>query len=364
MLNSEKLKKIRKTKKVTQGQLAKQLGKSKIIIHLWESGKRNPGDSDIRMIAVILGISVSEISDLKDLGISEYNDTSISKELEKLDKIIKEIGDYPDLNIGLLSEINEKYTFYRNENIRLKKRLNGLNNTIDELSQIVFIKDRNYKYRVLNNAFMHMAGLQYKKEDIIGYKASDIFGLKEIQHILKYEQDVFKNRERLTNKQVIIPGSKGAKVGLLSITPILNDKNEVNEILCTINDITVLSEAIEKQNFFKKIINEMEDVVWIKSFNPVKYEFLSDSCEKIIGISKKDLTSNPNLIQKVIEPEVLKTKCSYSNGRIYFKPGVHKAKYIKPDGSSQLVESRIYATTNKKGEKILYGINRCLSEDG
>ena len=81
MLYSDKLKKIRKTKKITQGQLSKQLGKSKIIIHLWEAGKRNPGDSDIRMIAQILGISVSKISDLKDLGISQYNDISIYKEL-------------------------------------------------------------------------------------------------------------------------------------------------------------------------------------------------------------------------------------------------------------------------------------------
>jgi PAS domain S-box-containing protein len=347
MLYSEKLRKIRKAKKVTQAQLAILLGKSKIIIHCWETGKRNPCDSDIRMIAQILGINISEISNLKDLGRFKYNHIAISKELEKLNQIIKKVDDYPDLNIGLLSEINDKYIHYREENLRLKRRLMGLNNTIDELSHIMYIKGSNFKYKILNNAFLNMTGLQYRKEDIIGYKASDIFGLREIQNILKFEQEVFNNRERITNKQVSIPGSNGNKIGLLSITPIFNDKNEVNEILCTINDITGLAEAVEKQNFFRKIINQMEDVVWIKSFTPIKYEFLSDGCNKIIGIAKRDLIKNPNLILEVIHPDDLKGKCSYENGRVYFKPGVYKTRYIRPDGSIQLDYLGVSLTAQK-----------------
>jgi transcriptional regulator with XRE-family HTH domain len=79
MLYLEHLKKIRKSKKITQRQLAGMLGKSKIVVHCWETGKRNPCESDIRMIAQILEIRVSEISDLKEFKKTECSNTALTR---------------------------------------------------------------------------------------------------------------------------------------------------------------------------------------------------------------------------------------------------------------------------------------------
>jgi PAS domain S-box-containing protein len=259
-----------------------------------------------------------------------------------------------------LCEVKERYINYRKENEILKKRVSEINRTFDELSHIIYIKDSKLKYKSINNAFLQIAGLNFNEREVIGSSASDIFGFKEIKEVLEFEQHVLKYHEKIINKKIIIPKSNGKRTGLLSITPVFSEKNEIMELLCTINDITVLSEAIEKQELLKKIINNIEDVVWIKAFNPVRYIFISNGCEKLFGIPHHELMSNPNSILKVIHPDDIIGKCSYEDGRLYFKPGVYKARYIKTDGSIQVIESKIYETINKTGNKILYGINRCI----
>ena len=71
-LHVEKLKSVRKRKKITAEELAKMMGISRVTVGAWENAGRIPSEAKIRMLAKVLEIPVNEISDLDpDKTISE-----------------------------------------------------------------------------------------------------------------------------------------------------------------------------------------------------------------------------------------------------------------------------------------------------
>lgn len=65
-----KLKKIRKEQKITQGEIAKALNTTKATISRWESGKQEPSITLLKMLASFLSVS---IDDLTDFDIYDYS---------------------------------------------------------------------------------------------------------------------------------------------------------------------------------------------------------------------------------------------------------------------------------------------------
>ena len=72
---TDKLKKIRKDKKLTQTQLAALCGISRNSIVNWETGKSTPKVGDIEKLSAILGISPQELIN----NSTEIQDTAISE---------------------------------------------------------------------------------------------------------------------------------------------------------------------------------------------------------------------------------------------------------------------------------------------
>ena len=57
---------IRKSKKIQVITMAQAINRSYHAVHKWEKGERNPSAGDIRLMASVMGINPSEISDLDD----------------------------------------------------------------------------------------------------------------------------------------------------------------------------------------------------------------------------------------------------------------------------------------------------------
>lgn len=105
--SKEKLKKIRKEKKITQNQLASLIGKTRLTIARYENGEIIPSEKIIEKIAQVLGVDIIELSDTCYIkpqvwngvwhGLNEENDKIENLELFKLiqnvilkEKIIEE----------------------------------------------------------------------------------------------------------------------------------------------------------------------------------------------------------------------------------------------------------------------------------
>lgn len=57
----EHIRQARKSRGLTQAELAEQLGLSEMTVRRWESGQRSPRMEEIQKLAVVLGVPVTEL---------------------------------------------------------------------------------------------------------------------------------------------------------------------------------------------------------------------------------------------------------------------------------------------------------------
>ena len=109
-LHIEKLKTVRKRKKITAEELAKKMWISRITVGAWENAKRVPSEAKIRMLAKVLDIHVSEISDLApDKTISKINIAPLGSSISSILSGNKEkiINRQTNLVSGIMAMIKE-----------------------------------------------------------------------------------------------------------------------------------------------------------------------------------------------------------------------------------------------------------------
>ena len=142
MLYKQKLKLIRKSKKVTQEELGRVLGKTGDIIGYWEQGKRNPGESDIRMMSTYLNIPVQEISDLSEFQKLKKSKSSdfMDMKLKELDSLLEEYGDLPANIAYKISDLKDSIITYKSNNSRLRNRINKYDTMIQNIPFIPYSK--------------------------------------------------------------------------------------------------------------------------------------------------------------------------------------------------------------------------------
>jgi transcriptional regulator with XRE-family HTH domain len=234
----ERFHEIRKLKKITLKALADSLGRSYSAVRKWNTGERNPSPSDIRLIAMIMNISPVEISDLDDhislpdkSGINNSmkipKDIILEKHMNEVEHIIGDYGDIPADKIKNLIYLENYARETNSKNKLLSRQLNELQLTINNISVQIYVKDKRFRYKFVNNYFVKSVG-NYTHDEIINSTASDIFALKEIKQVMKFEQDVFSTKKPVINQKVFILGSKGKRIGLLNISHFGEPKCIVN----------------------------------------------------------------------------------------------------------------------------------------
>ena len=264
MFYPEKLRKIRKAKKVTQGDIAKALGKSKVIVSFWEQGRRNPGNSDIYMIAKYLDINVQEISDLQNMRTVSKSSASevIDMNIRELDNLIGDYGKLPENTLYKIQDLKTTLINYSNLNTRLKKALTRYNALIDNLFTIIYSKDTQLRYTYVNDTFLAMVSVEHSKERILGTHSYIYFGEDDIREIIQLEKKAILSKEKIVDAHVTIPGSHGRKIGLLNITPII-ENNSVKEIICSLRDVTEKYRNEKLRKELEIAINNLDQLVWI-----------------------------------------------------------------------------------------------------
>jgi len=213
---------------------------------------------------MLLGVRVSEISEYEDLpNINEIKEKKIGlKELtSEFDDVLNSSNNISSANIKSLNKILTETNRVISENKRLKKtnrRLKAQNSSINE---ILYIKDKNRIIRDLNNNFLFYIGKDYTREDVIGLKAIDIFGRKEIECIIPLENSVFEAGDSIRDQKVKIPGIGKTKHDLISIEPILDEFDNIVEIAVSIKDITDVIENITKLELLETVINKLDEQI-------------------------------------------------------------------------------------------------------
>ena len=357
----EKFKKLKKLKKITSVKLAELLGTTRQTIYAWENGLYSPKQSDILLICEILNITPEEISDI-------HSDNSYKK-IETLKKerlLLEEEKDLKELiNSKTLSDreaasiinITAKLNEYKNIHKRQVSLISNYERILNNIEQIVYVKDSNHKYKYVNESFLSITGTEAFKDEIKNISYSTIFEKTDYHELLKLEREVFKTGININNHKIFIPNTERRQIGLVNIIPKFeNSKQEVIEIIVTIKDITKLSYTMERQEQLTDIINSLDECVYIRTVSSFRnrYIFLSSTVENIYGYIPEDFYEDSELWHKLILEEDRKNLIKDETTG-YLPEGKWIYRIIRKDGKIRWLSNCVFYKTGISGNDIIFG---------
>jgi PAS domain S-box-containing protein len=357
----EQFRNIRKSKKISLKHVTNQIGKSYRTLLAWEKGERMPGESDIRILAQILSVDISEISSLEDFNQSK--NPYYYSSLNALDLVSRESsGDLSLEQKTYILKLKSELEHLSSE-IKMLKRVNRKQkNIIDSLHEIVYTKDNKLKFTDANPTLL--AYLEISLHEIIGKNNHDLFSSKDIEDLTAIEKHALNTGMRMVNKEITIPGSNGKKRGIFCVTPIHGDNDKVTGLVCSLKDITPFVTADKRMKMMDDVINRLTESVWIISFKPVShFLFMSKSIADIYGRTPDEFYKSYKLWQEIIHPDdkqMVLDKIKHNADSDFPRKTVYRI--LHKDGSVRWIESKSFKNYDDDDNDIIFGIIRDITE--
>ncbi|MCP4177495.1 MAG: PAS domain-containing protein [bacterium] len=292
---NDKFKVFRIEKKVPISVIAENFKKSRKTIWTWETGKVIPKPSEIIYLANLIGVEVSEISDLSHKRIS--NRSTIQLDTDEFTELSTEKRIYIENLKKQLKEVNLI-------NSKLNNKINSLSENIDNLQAFIYTKDNKHILSYINRSFLIYLGKDIN--ELLGKNFSHLFSYGDFSIIHNMERNVIDSGEKILNAEIDIPGSKNRLKGLLNISPIFNKDGRVESITSSILNITDTKIIKNKLLLLETCVSKLDEVFWIKqSFPDEKLLFLSDFISDIYSIDKNNIMNNLEVLLTMIHPEDL-----------------------------------------------------------
>jgi len=162
------------------------------------------------------------------------------------------------------------------------------NNVTDSIFLLDVVGER-FLFRSVNNSFLQTTGL--REEQVVGLFADDVIPEQSWSIVLAKYREAISDKKRVQWEEVTRYPT-GIKYGIVSITPIFDEKEVCTMLLGSVHDITATREAaaelMEMNERFLHASKATSDAIWdwdIKS-NSLQW---GESYEQLTGFSINDL---------------------------------------------------------------------------
>ncbi len=328
--------------------------------------ENNQEDIDLVLIDIILkgeinGYDVSKAIS-KNYGIPMIYLTSVKE--EKSDYNFNESDVYLFLNkpftkLELKNNIEMVLSKHR-LNKKLENSLNEKQMLLDNIETMVWYLKSPDTFARVNKAYTEFFGLA--KKNIEGKKLKDVLGIKDANHCLKTNREVFNKKKQIKNKKYIENKNNVKKILIITKTPWINDKGEVEFVICSAKDITeeeqknlLIKEKNKKIETLNNKVNNLfgygNIVFWSIDLKENRLINITGPTEEIYGYNKEQFYDNPALLKQAV---VEKDKAKIKEEKISLR------KY--GDSKKTDVEYRIKAKDNK--EKWVRDITMPIFKNG
>ena len=350
----DKFKNIRKIKKITLDLTAKKAGITRVTLWRWENGKNEPSEMQIRGLAKILNINVSEISDLEDekpVSDAQFSDV-INSWLVLADTSEK----------NLVSQENQIINLIHHRYNELKQTSIVIRGLINSMSSAFYIKDTKLKYITANRIFLDNLSLN-KNYSVLGKTDEDLFPVNDAKKNDQQDMEVLISAEAVDGYEDYIPGSRKKKWGLISKLPIFDSENKIAGIVGSFLDITERKKSENRRRILESAIDKIDDYcIWVaksdsKDRNKNKYLYMNNSIEKMFGIKQKTIMDDASLWLNNVHPDSQKDVEEYINSSEF--PGQVSFKYINPETNSL----RWFNSTTYRHENELFGVMKDITDE-
>ena len=354
MFYGEKVKLIRKAKRIALNDVAAAMEKHRKTIWAWETGMSTPSPTEVKALAKLLDVKIEKISDVTEASL-------IAQKIPRPSEITKD--DFKHLTAEDQIRIESIQDSLTNAKIKiqsLKADIENYKTIIATVQPFVYVKDKKLLFTYANPGFLAFFKMS---NSILGKTNKNIFPAEEARELDLLEQQVLEGKP-IYNFKVKILGANGA-TGLFSGRPIVDAiTNDITGITVSIEEITERINAISKYTTLETAINSIKDVLWIGKGSLLGNEYISDAVEKLSGYPKEQFFSNPEFwANNIIHPEDALRVASYYKNEVFSKPLEyriitkdgdlkHVSEEIDSLGENNLFFSLIRDITGEKEQKV------------
>jgi PAS domain S-box-containing protein len=335
----DKLRAIRKRKKITAEELAEKVGISRVTLGAWENAKRTPSEAKIRMLATVLDVPVNEISDLEPaVEISKINLSPISS------SIASAISPDQERNLNRQKKLLSSIIGMTNELANARLLIDVI---ISSLPSIFYIKDSNLKYIAASEAFLNNLSLN-KNYNVNGKTDFDFFPKNEATHNDEIDKNVLASGKSIQGTEGYIPGNRKSKWGIMFKIPIFDCEAKIGGILGCFIDITERQKAEQKYNH---IVDMSSNLICIIGTD-ANFKFVNLAWEKVLGYTSAELLNRPyrSFIHPDDRAKTVVEENKLADGRLVLN---FENRYLHKDGS---IRHLLWTSAQISKDKLLYGI--------
>ncbi len=229
---------------------------------------------------------------------TSYGNENLAVEAIKLgalDYIVKSPETFNNLNYLLQRAMREWELYVEKENIQseLQKSEEMLRAIFDNAKDVIFIKNVNFEYTVVNNAFIE---LHHKPiNEIIGFTDKTVLNSNELDYINSIDKRVL-NGESIDEQHTFIINNTPVVIHAVK-SPLYNKDSKIIGICGIGRDI---SERIKVESDLRKLSQAVEQspagIVITDIYGNIEY--VNPSLEELTGYSKKELIGkNPSILK-------------------------------------------------------------------
>jgi len=181
---------------------------------------------------------------------------------------------------------------------RYAARLKEFERAAEGLDEMLAVVDRDYRYRVANQAFLRYRGV--KREDLIGRRVTDVINPEVFESTVKPKLD-----ECLAGKVVQFEMSyqypkRGERQ--LSVTHFpIDGVSGVDRVACVFKDVTDKVDADRSLRLFRALIDQSNDAVEVVDPETLRFLDVNDRACKDLGYTREELLA---LTVYDIDPEI------------------------------------------------------------
>jgi len=165
-----------------------------------------------------------------------------------------------------------------------------LQSILDNVSSIIFIKDRESRYLLINKQYEKINGVSLKD---IYLKTDYDFRSKELaDQMLQSDKELFEKKQPITFEQNII--TQGKKLTLLTTkVPLYNEQNEIYALCGIATDISAQKEIQqmleERDKRFTALFNSSPVAMTVSSVEPSMVVEVNKSFESLTGLTNEEV---------------------------------------------------------------------------
>jgi PAS domain S-box-containing protein len=151
------------------------------------------------------------------------------------------------------AELEKELSERRRTEEELRKSKNYLNNIIDSIAEPVFVKDRQHRWVILNDAVCRMIG--HPREELLGKTDYEFFPASEADIFHQKDEEVFRTGNENINEEYLTDAS-GIRHAILTRKTLYTDTTGEVYIIGVISDITRQKQFEENLKHFNEELEQ------------------------------------------------------------------------------------------------------------